>query len=36
LARGYRDFRIPRVRLADCFMLTRIISQDLVGRLSNI
>jgi hypothetical protein len=34
LARRYRDFRIPRVKLADCFMLVRIISWDLVGRLS--
>jgi hypothetical protein len=35
-AQGYRDFKIPRVKLADCFMLARIISRDLVGRLSNI
>jgi hypothetical protein len=36
LAQGYRDYRIPRVRLTDCRMLARIISQDLFGRLSNI
>jgi hypothetical protein len=35
-AQGYKDFKITRVRLADCFMLVRIISRDLVGKLSNI
>jgi hypothetical protein len=35
-ARGYRDFKILRVRLTDCLILVRIISQDLIGRLSNI
>jgi hypothetical protein len=33
---GYRDFKIPRVRLTDYLMLARIISRDLVGRLSSI
>jgi hypothetical protein len=36
LAQEYRDFKTPRVRLTDCLMLVRIISQDLVGRLSSI
>jgi hypothetical protein len=36
LAQGYKDFKIQRVRLADYLILVRIISQDLVGRLSNI
>jgi hypothetical protein len=36
LARGYRDFKIPRVRLDDCLILVRIISRDLVGRMSRI
>jgi hypothetical protein len=35
-ARGYRDFRMPRVRLVDCRMFARIISQDRFGGLSNI
>jgi hypothetical protein len=35
-ARGYRDIRIPRVRLPDYFMLARMISRDLVGKLSSI
>jgi hypothetical protein len=35
-ARGYKDFKIQRVRLIDCFMLVRINSQDLVGKLSSI
>jgi hypothetical protein len=35
-AQGYRDFKILRVRLADCLILARIISRDLVGRLSSI
>jgi hypothetical protein len=26
LAQGYRDFRMPRVRLADSYMFTRMIS----------
>jgi hypothetical protein len=34
--RGYRDFKILRVRLVDCFMFARIISRDLDGKLSNI
>jgi hypothetical protein len=34
LAWGYKDFRILRLRLTDCFMLAIIISRDLVGRLS--
>jgi hypothetical protein len=34
--RGYKNFKIDRVRLTDYFMLARMISQDLVGRLSNI
>jgi hypothetical protein len=33
LARGYRDFKILRVRLADCLILARIISWDLVSGL---
>jgi hypothetical protein len=33
---GCRDFKIPRVRLADYLILTRIISRDLVGKLSRI
>jgi hypothetical protein len=36
LARGYKDFKIPRVRLADYLILVRIIPRDLIGRLSNI
>jgi hypothetical protein len=36
LARGYRDFKISRARLVDCFMLARIISWDLVSILSSI
>jgi hypothetical protein len=36
LARGYRDMKILRVRLIDCFMLARIISPGLVGMLFNI
>jgi hypothetical protein len=36
LARGYRDFKILRVRLADYLILVRIISRDLVDRLSSI
>jgi hypothetical protein len=35
-ARGYRDFKILRVRLTDCLILARIISWDLIGRLSSI
>jgi hypothetical protein len=35
-AQGYRDFRIPRVRLTDCYIIARIISRDWLGRLSNI
>jgi hypothetical protein len=35
-ARGYRDFKILRVRLTDYLILVRIISRDLVGRLSSI
>jgi hypothetical protein len=35
-ARGYRDFKIPRVRLIDCLILVTIIFWDLVGRLSSI
>jgi hypothetical protein len=35
-ARGYRDFKIPKVRLADYRMLARMISRDLFGKLSNI
>jgi hypothetical protein len=35
-ARGYRDFKILRVRLTNCLILVRIISRDLVGRLSSI
>jgi hypothetical protein len=35
-ARGYRDLRIPRVRLVDCRILARIISQDQLDRLYNI
>jgi hypothetical protein len=31
-ARGYRDFKIVRVRLTDCLILVRIFSRDLVGR----
>jgi hypothetical protein len=33
---GYRDFKIPRVRLADCFIVVRMISRDLVGKMSSI
>jgi hypothetical protein len=36
LARGYRDFRMPRVRLAEYRILARIISQDWLDKLSNI
>jgi hypothetical protein len=36
LARGYKDFKILRVRPADYFMFARMIFLDLVGRLSNI
>jgi hypothetical protein len=36
LARGYRDFKIPRVRLTDYLILVRMISRGLVGRLSSI
>jgi hypothetical protein len=36
LAQGYKDFKMPRVRLADYLMLARIISRDLVGKLSSI
>jgi hypothetical protein len=35
-AQGYKDFKMPRVRLADCYILARIISWDLVGKLSSI
>jgi hypothetical protein len=35
-ARGYKDFKMPRVGLADCLMLAIIISRDLVGKLSSI
>jgi hypothetical protein len=35
-AQGYRAFKILRVRLADCFMLARIIFWDIIGRLSSI
>jgi hypothetical protein len=35
-ARGYRDFKILRVILADYLILARIISQDLGDRLSSI
>jgi hypothetical protein len=35
-AQGYKDFKMLRVRLADCFKLARIISQDLFGKLSSI
>jgi hypothetical protein len=35
-AQWYRDFKILRVRLADCFILARIISRDIVGKLSSI
>jgi hypothetical protein len=36
VTQGYRDLRILRVRLVDYFILVRIISRDLVGRLSSI
>jgi hypothetical protein len=36
LDRGYRDFKILRVRLTDCLILAGIISRDVVGRLSSI
>jgi hypothetical protein len=36
LARGYKDLKILRVTLADYLMLVRIISRDLVGKLSSI
>jgi hypothetical protein len=35
-AQGYKDMKIPRVRLADYLILARIISRDLIGRLSSI
>jgi hypothetical protein len=35
LAQGYKDFKMSRIKLVDCFMLARIISQDLVGKLSS-
>jgi hypothetical protein len=35
-ARGYKDFKMPKVRLTDYLMLARIISRNLVGKLSNI
>jgi hypothetical protein len=35
-ARGYRDLKILRVRLTDCFMLAKMISWDQVNRLFNI
>jgi hypothetical protein len=35
-ARGYRDFKILRVRLTNCLILARIIYRDLVDRLSSI
>jgi hypothetical protein len=35
-ARGYRNFSILTVRLADYLILARIISRDLIGRLCNI
>jgi hypothetical protein len=35
-AQSYRDFKIPRVTLIDCLILVRIMSRDLVGRLSSI
>jgi hypothetical protein len=35
-ARGYRDYKIPRVKLTDYVILVRIISRDLVDRLSSI
>jgi hypothetical protein len=33
---GYRDFKMPRVKLTDYSMLAKMFSQDRVGRLSNI
>jgi hypothetical protein len=36
LARRYKDFKIPSVRLAACLILARIISRDLISRLSSI
>jgi hypothetical protein len=33
---GYREFKILRVGLTDCFILERINSWDLVGKLSSI
>jgi hypothetical protein len=35
-AQDYGDFKILRVRLTDCLILVRIISRDLIGRLSSI
>jgi hypothetical protein len=35
-ARGYRDFKILRVRITEYLILARIISYDLVGILSSI
>jgi hypothetical protein len=35
-ARGYRDFRMPRVRLVNYRMFVRMISQDRLSRLANI
>jgi hypothetical protein len=35
-AREYRDFRILRVRLADCLISVRMMSRDLISRLSTI
>jgi hypothetical protein len=32
-AQGYRDSKILRVMLTDCFMFVRIISRDLDGKL---
>jgi hypothetical protein len=33
---GYRDFKMPRVRLDNYHVFARIISRDRFGRLSNI
>jgi hypothetical protein len=33
---GYRDYRMPKVRLAGCRMLTRMISRDQLDGLCNI
>jgi hypothetical protein len=35
-AQGYRDIKILRLRLTNCLILVRFISQDLVSRLSSI